>query len=161
MEALNLDQKDPSFVQDILKSHLAVLVIGAWLIDVWKYPTTVHPQRIRPDVEDWEEYQDEGDLTFIKDGESRRGEVKDRPSLHFTRRDKFPFPTVIVEKVRRWDEAVEKPYCFFIVNYQLTRVFVVKAETSSHWVKAIRPNHGRDGLVYECPIELALYYHIV
>jgi len=161
MEARNLELIDPGFPEDLENSQPAVACMAVWLIDACGYPTTIHPQRLRPHVEQRHEYADKGDLTFIKNGEPHRGEVKERPTIDFHSIEDFPWPTVIVDKRHRWDQADPKPYAYFIVNASLTGCFIILGSTFPHWIRNELFYNGRWNNVYECPLTHVTYTSIL
>ena len=98
------EANDASFVADLIESQRAVWY-AAKLLNEMGYNVTIRPQNIRPSVEQMSEYADDGDLEIIQ-----RIEVKRRKRPHFTGKDDFPFPTMIVDVAHTWDRANPKPF---------------------------------------------------
>ena len=133
------DIDDPTFVRDLLESQRIVWLVAEWLHDqgnnVW-IPATV----VRPDPSVSHEFSDLGDIYltgglagdgFVKT--DRLVEVKHRPTLSFTKRSDYPYPTVIVDQKSRFDAKPTKPDGYVIVNREKTHAAVVYCKTQAAW----------------------------
>jgi hypothetical protein len=141
----DLDAIDPTFKADIKESERAVWLVARWLHSLGKH-VTVRALEVRPTVEEIEDYGDHGDLEVIL-----RYEVK-RRSLAFTGAADFPFPSVIVDSVRKWDKAHPKPHLYVIVNTAGTVAAIVEGGTAPKWETETLPIRNRPIPVYVCPI---------
>lgn len=146
----SIDTTDPTFVSDLLNSQNAVWKVAKWL-NIQGYNITVRPTAIRPDASQMASYADQGDLEIIQ-----RIEVKQRPDLHFTCRDDFPYPTVIVDVCHTWDKAIVKPYAYIICNAEVTAALIVLGSTRKQWTQVTKydTKRNRERHFYECPISL-------
>jgi hypothetical protein len=153
---VSLDQRDPTFVDDLMKSPEAVAVAARWLAEEWGLKVEVPEIKCRPDVSQFSEYSDDGDL-FIH----QKIEVK-RRSLKFSSLETYPYPTAIVDNCHAWDRARPKPYAYFLFNHDLTGFLLCKTSTRPHWKKhtGYQEKRGRVRSVYLCPVELCEYRSI-
>jgi hypothetical protein len=153
-----LDQTDPTFVEDLANSVSAVLAVARYL-SAKGYAVEIPPGLIRPTPEENEIYRDNGDLFVLR---KTRIEVKHRPELHFTGAADFPFPTMIVDVAHSWDRANPKPARYLICNDDLSHAGVIEAGTREHWIQTERLDRhcGRTRSYYECPIELVQFIRL-
>lgn len=151
----NLDEIDPTFVEDLAASHSAVKVAAEWLRGQG-LPVVVRPTFVRPTAAERREYSDGGDLEILQ-----RVEVKQRPEIDFQEPADFPFSSIIVDVCHKYDQARPKPYAYLILNASLSAAFVVKVgETRHAWKKVARNARGRVRDYYECPVSMAQFVRI-
>jgi hypothetical protein len=149
----DLDAIDPTFLEDLRESNVAVWIIARWL-STRGHHVTIRAQAIRPTADDRLDYGDCGDLEIIQ-----RVEVK-RRGFAFTGADDYPFPTVFVDCCHAWDRALPKPYAYLLTNHALTHAAIVKGSTSGQWQRGRHFDKGRDRAIYECPKALAEFVHL-
>jgi hypothetical protein len=167
-----LDEIDPNFEQDLENSKPAVDAVAAWLRRRGR-GVYVRPVVVRPDPSVRHLYADKGDMMVypgpIPDGLAApppggtRFEGKHRPGIDFkgkTRREGFPYVTLIVDVITTWDKADPKPHAYVIANKSLTGCFVVKGATSPHWKTVTRycAAQGRYRDYYEVGMEHVEYH---
>ena len=151
----NLDEIDPTFVEDLAASHSAVQVAAEWLRGQG-LPVVVRPTFVRPTAGERLEYGDGGDLEILQ-----RVEVKQRTGIDFQAPDDFPYPSLIVDCCHAYDRARPKPYAYIILNATLSAAFVVKCgETRREWRRVSKRARGRVRELYECPVSLAQFVRI-
>lgn len=150
------EQNDATFIDDLKESQQYVWRAAQWLSTLG-YNVTVRPVQIRPHVGQMSEYADSGDLEIIQ-----RVEVKRRPSLRFTCREDYPYPTAIVDVAHTWDNARPKPYAYIVFNGDASACLVIKGATSRHWVKTVKHDRAksRERTFYECPVEYCQFYQM-
>lgn len=148
MDISQYDVIDPTFVEDLKKSRIAVDVVAKWLSEKG-YPVIVRPTFIRPDPSQMHQYSDNGDLEIIQ-----RVEVK-RRSFDFTCKQDFLYNTVIVDSVHAYDRANPKPYAYVILNNDMTYAFVVECKTYPRWerITHMEKARNRERTVYLCPLD--------
>jgi hypothetical protein len=146
-----LDVVDPTFVSDLNRSKEAVWRASRWLSDQG-FHVVVAPTIVRPDPSVRDEYGDDGDIQIVQ-----RVEIKRRPGIHFTGRDDFPYPSIIVDVAHAWDRAHPKPYAYMIFNDDMTHCCIVKGDTSKHWSRTSKFARGREREYLECPIEFCRF----
>jgi hypothetical protein len=152
---VNLDEIDPTFVQDLAASEKSVWLVARWMRSEYGLAVTVRPTFVRGDPSVASDYSDSGDLEI-----SQRVEVKHRPGLQFCSLDEFPYSTVIVDVAHAWDNARPKPIAYVICNADITGAIIVDAKrTSSQWIRVTKPDtkRGRERTFYECPKLLCSY----
>lgn len=149
MTAHSLDITDPTFVDDLRDSQIAVDVVARHLSGLG-YPVHVNPVQVRPDPSVRAEYADKGDLVI-----SQVIEVKHRKELSFTGKADFPYPSIIVDVCHTFDRARPKPYAYVILNKPMTVAFVIRSATRARWFKTEKFDRhaNRTRSFYECPIE--------
>ena len=155
MEILEkIENDDPDFVDDLKNSQQWVDRAAAWL-NANGIKTEVAPLRIRPDIEEWKDYSDSGDLRV-----TLPAEVKHREEIDFTCADDFPFPTVIVDKRRKYDRMKVKPLFHMIISASGNHFIFIPKHTKDKWIKTTRfdSNAKRDIDYYECPLEYVAFY---
>ena len=85
-------------------SQVYVRVVHRWLRSRGKEVFIAH-QELAPSYEVRWDYVDEGDLLILLKGILRKMEVKHRENMKFTDPYMFPFSTVIVNEVYKWDKV--------------------------------------------------------
>jgi hypothetical protein len=143
---MNLDELDPTFVDDLQASQAAVWRVAQWLTGCGN-TVTVRAVRVRPTAAEWSDYTDNGDLELVQ-----RCEIKQR-RLAFTSHDDFPFDEIIVDTARKWDTAHPKPWRYFILNAAGTVAIVLDGTSAKHWHTRTVSHRGRDQVVYTCPLD--------
>lgn len=151
---MNLDDIDPTFVDDLIASEPAVIAAAQWLRGKGLAVVT-RPTRIRPTPEQRSEFSDFSDLEILQ-----KVEVKHRPKIDFQSPADFPFPSVTVDVCHRYDEAFPKPYAYLILNASLSAAFIVKCETRPMWSRAKKKARGRIRDYYDCPLKFAQFVRI-
>lgn len=129
------------FIRDLGASRMAVNEFAERLrrhgIHAW-----LPPERTRPDASVRREYADAGDLMV-----QGRVEHKVRNNLHFTCRDDYPYPTVIVDEVYKEDAKADEPVLAYVIeNADRTHAAVVYGWTRDKWQIETRRDaiQGRD-----------------
>ena len=157
----DLNVTDPTFVDDLKESELAVWVAAKWLHSRGHF-VLIPPTIIRPDARERAAYSDGGDLQIIRKPKRHweRVEVKRRLSINFTDGVDFPFETVIVDVAHSWDNADPKPVGYIIVSSDLSSGMIVNTKTtSSKWrrVEKYDAHVKRSREYYECPVNLCKF----
>lgn len=150
----DLDQIDPTFVEDLKESQRYVWAVARWLSGQGEQ-VVVLPQSIRPSAEDRMKYSDGGDLAIIK-----RVEVKHRDNLHFTSAADYPYDSVMVDAAHKYDLATIKPYAYIILNKDVTCCAIVYASTKNTWKRESKFDKGRYQDFYMCPVGYAIFKNI-
>lgn len=153
MEPLRPDT-DKQFLEDLRASYESVMVAARWLSGK-KYPVVVQPTFERPEAKQASIYADNGDLAILQ-----RVEVKHRRSVHFTSKEDFPYPTVIVDVCHSFDNANPKPFVYIILNAAMDGALIVDPSRTRHrWTKSEKHDRfkGRERSFYECPVELTWF----
>ena len=154
----SLDTRDPTFVEDLLKSDKAVWSVARHL-RLRGATITLPPITIRGDDEDISDCSDHGDMTVTWRGRDYLVEVKHRPDLTFRRLSDFPYPTIIVDTQHHWEALEVKPHSYYVCNADLTGAVVVTSATADRWVPVekwdTKRNRARKFL--ECPLILCQY----
>jgi len=147
------DKYDPDFVKDLMESQVSVWMAAQWLSEKG-YNVTVRKTNIRPSSNNMSEYADNGDIEIIQ-----RIEVK-RRKIDFTSEFDYPYKTVFVDVAHTFDNAINKPFAYIIINQNGTHCIVIKSETFKHWIKTQKHDRlkNRDRFFYECPIKLCKFY---
>jgi hypothetical protein len=147
---------DASFVDDLLNSESHVAKVASWLRKCG-YKPEVSKIRIRDNVENMNEFSDDGDL-FVSDN---RIEAKQR-MLDFDSKESFPYQTIIVDVAHTWDRAEQKPLAYILTNKEITCCLVVLGSTFDCWNKISKWDRfkKRHRVFYECPISQTLFYHM-
>ena len=154
-EANRLDKLDPTFVEDLERSHESVRAVKKWL-EGKGFEATIPPTIVRPSSDERFDYSDNGDIHL-----TMRTEVKHRVEIPFTDRASFPFGTVIVDKCHKYDKARPKPYVYVICNKPLTHAMLVYPRTTARkWTVEKRFFNGRDNVVYECHLNLVHFVEL-
>jgi hypothetical protein len=132
---------DDKFVRDLDASRVAVNQFADKLrrdgIQAW-----LPPERTRPDASIRHDYADEGDIMV-----QGRVEHKVRNNLHFTCKEDYPYPTVIVDEVYKEDAKASDPvFAYVIENASRTHAAVVYGWTRDKWQVETRRDtiQGRD-----------------
>jgi hypothetical protein len=155
MAAPAYDRDDPTFVDDLKHSDAAVIRTGLWFRRQLGKHVYFPPLRIRPTSEEMADYSDGGDLFISDDGEVwKRIEVTVR-GFPFKCRKDFPYPTIIVEAVHRYEAANPKPAGYVRLSSTLTHAAMIGAETRASWIETCRRDVAkkRDRRFLECPME--------
>lgn len=157
---LNLDQTDPTFIDDLEQSKNTVWIVARWLSDRGNY-ISIPPTAVRPSAKQRLDYSDNGDL-FIMRRKRRawdRVEVKSR-NLVFSSAADFPFKTIIVDVTHSYDNAKIKPLMYVLTNSAHTYCAIVKCTTFPQWkiTRRYDGHAGRERSFYECPIKLVKFY---
>ena len=137
-----------SFLRDLATSRVAVNEFAQRMRDkglqVW-----LPPESVRPDASVRREYADNGDLMV-----QGRVEHKVRTNLHFTSREDYPYPTVIVDEAYKVDAKADTPVLAYIIeNASRTVAAVVYGWTRKHWQveEVYDPKQGRRCRNYTVP----------
>lgn len=145
----------PNFLKNLRRSRVAVNKAADWL-SADGYAVIIKPVFERPDISQIDDYSDLGDLEIVQ-----RVEVKWR-GIKFTSVKDFPYPTIIVDACRCYDQAHPKPHGYVLYSTDLLHaVFINVRETIVSWKKVAKDDHEK-GVVrnfYECPIELGKFLH--
>jgi hypothetical protein len=153
----SLDEQDPTFRADLEDSSRWVQKVASWLHDSGNR-VVLNPVRFRPSSDRLEEYSDDGDLGII-----HRLEVKHR-NLSFTGAEDFPYPTIIVDAARLWDEAKPKPYGYILLNQKGTHAAVALGRDWKKWKKTKRKDSmrtpPREREYYEAPVHTLRFVEV-
>jgi Holliday junction resolvase-like predicted endonuclease len=150
----DLDAIDPGFKADLAESNRWVWIAARWL-QSHGHHVTVRAVRVRPRVQDIAAYSDDGDLEIIQ-----RVEVKHRIRHTFTSAADHPFPEILVDTARVWDDAKPKPYAYVILNIDATVAAIVLGSTAPKWRKETHSIKGRPREVYLCPLRYVKFTRI-
>ena len=149
---------DSSFLRDLSSSRLAVNEFAARFrekgVTIW-----LPPERTRPDASVRSQYADHGDLMI-----QGRVEHKVRTNLQFTKREDYPYATVIVDEAYKEDEkACDPPLMYVIENKTRTHAAIVYGWTRKFWSleRKFDPIQGRECVFYTvckqnvrfCPVD--------
>jgi len=118
----HLDESQPSV--DFAKKYL----------ESQGYEVKGKPAKTTPNYEDRMKYVDDGDLTYYKDGEWRRVEVK-HTRQSFTSAEDWPFRNMFVCAIHAWDMAVPKPYIYMQFDNDMSHVAEILGSTNPEWFK--------------------------
>ena len=147
---------DQEFISALNDSEKSVSKVASWLskggADVMIKPTV-----IRPNVESRKEYLDNGDIEI-----RQRIEIKHR-NLNFTNVSDYPFDTVIVDEVHKFDRIIKAQlWGYVILNKMQTHCCVIKLTTHSEWKKKSRydKKDKQSCEYYFCPREHCVFYKI-
>lgn len=144
----NLDDIDPTFVDDLESSQEAVRLVGQYLAALGRM-IIIPPTFTRPDPSQSGAYADAGDLWV-----GQLWEVKHR-QLDFTGRADYPHPDTIVDVVQAHEKKRPTPAYYMIVNRAMTRGLVIDVRaTKAKWVPRQTFCRGRTRELYYCPLEL-------
>ena len=115
----------------------------------------IPPTQITPSREQRNDYVDEGDLLI-----QQRVEVKQRKDIAFTCRNDFPFHTIIIDEVHKFDRAWPKPIYYVIWNKDLTHFAIAMCKHAEKWVKMYRVDSRQDKrcLYYEAYLDDVTFY---
>ena len=155
------DRDDPNFVRDLQASQKHVQIVAAWLISKG-LTVDVLPIKIRPDVNQMNEYADDGDILVSKyNGKKHRVEVKQR-KLKFTSIHDFPYPSIIIDVAHTWDRADPKPAAYILTNIDTTVAIVIKSKTSNKWIRKQKWDRfkKRNRIFLECPVSFGEFHRI-
>lgn len=148
-----LDQSDPTFLEDLEKSKIAVeFAAGYW--QAKGYRVEIPVTRARPEPSVRMDYSDNGDLIVYA-----RAEVK-RRGFNFKSMADFKYPSIIVDVCHSFDNAKPKPFVYMILSNDMTGMIVVQVAATMHlWTKRVRKDThaGRERSYYECPISACKY----
>jgi len=134
MNRYDLERDDPTFVDDLHKSHPAVVRVGEWL-SAKGYIVQVPTPEARDKIEDRHNFSDGGDIFIDVANFVRIIEVKQRRNIDFTGLADYPYPTIFIDSVSKYDRKNPKPWLYFIVNRGLTTALVIKGTTPNRWGK--------------------------
>jgi hypothetical protein len=154
MPSSNLDDIDPSFLEDLRESRTAVMKAANWLSGMG-IPVIVRPTFERPDPDQRAEYADDGDLEIIQ-----RVEVK-RRRLDFQDAASFPYSSIIVDVCHTFDNAKQKPYKYILFNQAMDAACIVDvAATRWQWTREERIDKGRRRSFYLCAVDACKFARI-
>lgn len=150
---MTLDDIDPTFIQDLRDSRVAVEVVTRWLVQRG-YAVVVRPTFERPNPSQRFDYSDSGDLEIVQTVEvKRRG-------FTFTCKEDFPYPSTFVDTCHHYDKAHPKPYAYVHLNREMTAALIIEGRTRSHWSRSV-VNVGSQGRVKELYVVALDYTQIV
>ena len=157
-------RSEEGFIRRYYVSQVYVRVVHRWLRSRGKEVFIAH-QELAPSYEVRWDYVDEGDLLILLKGILRKMEVKHRENMKFTDPYMFPFSTVIVNEVYKWDKVPDddKPVGHFILNDQGSHCFYVHTATTVHeWTieKKKDDRYGRLCDFYMCPRDSCWFFTI-
>jgi hypothetical protein len=105
---------------------------------------------------DWKEFKDDGDLYVVHKGSMYRIEVKGL-SCSFTGLHNWPYRDFIVCAKHSFDNAIQKPYAYMILNKERTHIGIVKSSTRSSWEVVERQDNRYENITqtfYTCPLSV-------
>jgi hypothetical protein len=142
---MNLDECDPTFVQDLINSDKYVdMAIDWYLREDMGYQITKPITRIRKEAEQWRSFSDTGDF-FIKG----KGWVDAKHRLiDFP---PYPFPTVFIVSKNEFDN--NPCWQYFLINKKCTHALIINASTFENWITVTQwiEKRGRYRKLYVAP----------
>jgi hypothetical protein len=97
------------------------------------FRTEVDPLRCRPSIREYRDYGDEGDVRVYARSGGRRLLACKAVRTGFTGPGDYPYPTVIVDSVKAWDQG---PATAVVRISQFTSgVLVIPATTQGTWAR--------------------------
>ena len=123
-----LEQLDESFTNDN--------IIAEWFNDNG-FKVYVTPKKRANSYSEAEDRKsaDDGDFYFENKQGWRKGEVKSWPDIDFKSKEDIPYPNVIVNAIRSWEDADPKPVVHFILNKSKTHAIQINSDTNGNWFK--------------------------
>lgn len=160
-ELKQYEEKDPTFVRDLMKSHDATWRVARWIQEREECTVKIFPVIVRPDVEDMAEYSDHGDLDIIVDGDAHRTDVK-RLGFRFAGAFDYKYPEVMVCNCHVWDKGDPKPHTFILTDTTMKAAVIVRGSSSSSWrIKEFFDSQkGRDRRAYMCPLDQVQFVEV-
>ena len=157
---MDLDDLNPTFVDDLRRSDLAVRHVAAWLRRLG-HNVTVPPLRVRPSVAERAAYRDAGDL-YIHDipPDPLRVEVKRLWSVSFTCAADFPFASLFIMAVHKWTRATPRPYAVVVLDAAMHTAAVIDGRTANTWHRVTYRGSGREETVYACAPGCASFFRV-
>lgn len=142
-----LDVIDPTFVEDLDRSHEAVRLVAEFLTSRG-HPVVLQPTWVRPDASVRGNYRDGGDLYL-----QQRIEVK-RRTFDFTSRSDYPHPSATVDVCELFDQKRPVPHVYVICSYNMQHAaFVDVARSRKFWTTFAPKARGRVRELYLCPLD--------
>lgn len=144
------ERDDPTFTADLRESHETAWLVARWL-QGRGHDIVVYGHHERPSVEQMSQFNDGGaDIAIVQ-----KIDVKRRPTMQFTCREDFPYPTLLVVHIHTYDRAKSKPWAYVNVNASGTHAAIVMGDTAKHWAKVTKFDKAkrRERHYYECPVE--------
>ena len=147
----------PGFIERLKNSHPAVFKVGSF-IKSKGYKIDIPKTEYAPEASEHEKYADDGDLFYYGKytNSKNRIEVK-RLGVEFTNSKDWVFgKDFFVCAKHAYDNAVQKPLCFFILNHSLTHFAIIKSKTVNHWTTKIAKDKDRTTpeTFYLCPLNM-------
>jgi hypothetical protein len=152
---LDYDKIDPHFLEDLRKSDEVTCLIARNL-RLNGFSVTLPPINVRGHYSQMKDYTDDGDLRIA----NSIVEVKQRPDLHFSGIQDFPYSDIIVDVTHHYDSMSQKPAYYVICNADLTGAIVVSGKTFGSWTISRRWDNkrGRERTFYLVPTRLCNYW---
>ena len=138
------------FLEELRRGHRRELYVGALLLETG---LAVQVPLLEEAATPWEGKRFAEQRDVIVDG--LIVEVKGRTCV-FTCAEDFPYPTVNICTVKRWEARREKPVAFVMVSLPTHALLVVSSRTFKTWEIADSRDGRRDGWVtptYRAPKE--------
>lgn len=140
----NPDTAHPTFEEDLLESQASVHLAARWLRGRG-HRVALPPVKVRPDSSERHAYRDGADLRVEMPVEvKRRGFAFDGP-------DSYPYDSVFVDEVYKWEAADPKPLFYLVLDQRMISCAVVPRETRPSWSVETRRDKGRERDFYTCP----------
>jgi hypothetical protein len=147
---------DPTFVEDIQRSEQAVWDACRWISDKFGIDVQKPPLQIRESIQEMYSAGDNGDIMSIWPIE-----VKHREDHDFSSVADYPFPLMLLSKVRAFEQKRVKPIMFLIVNRSRTGLISYNLRDIQNHLVVETIKNPRTGLPCECllcPKELGTYH---
>ena len=143
------------FLQRLKASRRAVHAVAYWLGGKG-YSITIDATRYTPTAAEAADYVDDGDIIvdyFL------RYEVKHRPTIHFTSRDDWPHPNVLVSNVAAVDRAGDTVEAYVTVSDDYRHAAIIPGSTRKHWFvkETDASNTGNRERNYACPLDHVIW----
>jgi hypothetical protein len=150
------DRVDPSFVEDIKRSEGAVWDACRWLSEKFGIDVQKPPLHIRREIQEMFTSGDSGDIMSIWPIE-----VKHREDHDFESVAEYPFPMMLLSKLRAFEQKRVKPIMFLIVNRSRTGLIGYNLREIQNHIVVETIRNPRTGIPCEClmcPKELGTYH---
>jgi hypothetical protein len=151
---MNLDEADPSFIQDFYQSSLSVGLTAAWF-STRGHRAMIPEMEARPSYKVRQKYRDGGDLLVRIDGDWEIVEVVHRRDHDFTGARDFRYRSIIV--CTDAEKSRGLPFIFVVYDRDMSHVALVQPDTEPTWTQEERKIGGRNQLVWLCPTDQCLW----
>lgn len=137
-------------------SHLDQSEDAKWIIARWLYrhgfDVKVNASGRARNAGEWRDFIDRGDLELCL-----RCEAKQRRNLEFTPNKKYRYPDFLLCAQHSFDDAVPKPFMYFVLDMTGKTVAIVKASSHKTWQARphgdMRYGEGYDQKGYFVPLD--------
>jgi hypothetical protein len=144
---MNLDERDPTFVQDLVNSNKYVDMAIDWYLREDKgYRITKPVTKIRRFSGEWKSYSDRGDFQIIDFGYV---DVKHREHINFP---PYPYKDVYICNVHAFDN--HPIWQYFIIAEDCKHALIINGDTSRGWTPVTCESRGRQRSFYTAPYKM-------